>query len=89
MIRVTRLDGKELWVNSDQILTIEATPDTVLLLHGGLHLMVREPPEEVVDRAVAYRRRIATGPLSPSASGPERRASIFPLPRPSTDPSEE
>jgi len=90
MIRVTRLDGKELWVNSDQILTIEATPDTVLLLHGGLHLMVREPPEEVVDRAVAYRRRIAAGPLSSSAPASERRASIVPLPRPPTsDPSEE
>ncbi|HYD40122.1 MAG TPA: flagellar FlbD family protein [Anaeromyxobacter sp.] len=90
MIRVTRLDGKELWVNADQILTVEATPDTVLLLHGGLHLMVREPPEEVVDRTVAYRRRIAVGPFSSSAPGPERRASLVPLPRPPTsDPAEE
>jgi flagellar protein FlbD len=80
MIQLTRLDGKELWVNSDQILTIEATPDTVLQLQGDLHLMVREPPEEVVDRAVAYRRRIAGGP-------PERRAALIPLHRPA--PAEE
>ncbi len=78
MIRVTRLDGKELWVNSDQILTIEATPDTVLLLQGGLHLMVREPPEEVVERALAYRRRIA--------AGPERRGELVSLPRPPRPP---
>lgn len=76
MIRVTRLDGKELWVNSDQILTVEATPDTVLLLQGGMHLMVKEPPEEVVERALAYRRRILTGP--------ERRGALVSLPRPST-----
>ncbi len=74
MIQLTRLDGTELWVNCDQILTIEATPDTLLLLHGGQHLMVREPPEEVVDRVVAFRRRVA--------AGPERRGSIVPLPRP-------
>ena len=74
MILLTRLDGKELWVNSDLILTVEATPDTVLLLQGGLHLMVREAPEEVVERAVAFRRRIA--------GGPERRGALVPLPRP-------
>jgi flagellar protein FlbD len=73
MVLVTRLDGKELWVNSDQILTVEATPDTVILLQGGLHLMVREPPEEVVSRTVAYRRRIA--------AGPERRGELIPLHR--------
>ncbi|HTN54286.1 MAG TPA: flagellar FlbD family protein [Anaeromyxobacter sp.] len=74
MIRLTRLDGKDLLVNADQILTVEATPDTVLLLSGGLHLMVKEPPDEVVDRVVAFRRRIA--------AGPERLATVVALPRP-------
>jgi flagellar protein FlbD len=36
--------------------------------------MVREPPEEVVERIVAFRRRIA--------AGPERRGNVVPLPRP-------
>ena len=74
MIPVTRLDGKELWVNADQILTVEATPDTVLLLVGGLHLMVKEPPEEVVERTVAYRRRCFAGPA--------RRGTVVQFPRP-------
>ncbi len=73
MIPLTRLDGKELWVSCDQILTMEATPDTVLLLHGGMHLMVKEPPEEVVDRIVAFRRRVA--------AGPERRGTVVSLHR--------
>jgi len=77
MIVVTRLDGRELVVNADQILTVEATPDTVLLLVGGTHLMVRESPEEVIERAVAYRRRIA--------AGPERRGSLTALPRPARE----
>jgi flagellar protein FlbD len=73
VILLTRLDGKELIVNADQILTVEATPDTVILLAGGLHLMVRESPDEVVDRAVAYRRRCA--------AGPEKRGTVVALPR--------
>jgi flagellar protein FlbD len=75
MILVTRLDGKDLWVNADQILFIEATPDTVLTLQGGLHVMVKEPCEVVVERTVAYRRKCA--------AGPERRAGgdVVPFPR--------
>jgi len=82
MILVTRLDGKELWVNADQILFIEATPDTVLTLQGGLHLMVKESCEVVVERTVAYRRRCA--------AGPERRtgADVVPFPRPAPSPEE-
>jgi len=74
MISVTRLDGKELWVNAEQILTVEGTPDTVLLLTGGLHLMVKEPPQEVVERVIAYRRRCL---------GPEPRGKLISLPCPS------
>jgi len=74
MILLTRLDGKELWVNSDLILTVESTPDTVLLFQGGLHLMVKEPPDEVIARAVAFRHRIAAGPV--------RRGALVSLPRP-------
>ncbi len=73
MIAVTRLDGKELVVNADHILTAEATPDTVLLLTTGLKLMVREPVEEVVDRVAAWQRRIR--------GGPEARGTVLPFPR--------
>ncbi|MGC3998674.1 MAG: flagellar FlbD family protein [Anaeromyxobacter sp.] len=48
----------------------------MLLLSNGMHLMVKEPPDEVVSRAIAYRHRVAAGPeprgrlvpLRPSAS---------------------
>ncbi len=62
MITLTRLDGKELVVNADHILTAEATPDTVLLLTTGLRLMVRESVPEVVDRAAWWHRRIRGAP---------------------------
>lgn len=62
MIVLTRLDGKEIVVNADLILTVEATPDTVIQLIPGGHLMVREPPEEIIERAAAWRRRCSAGP---------------------------
>jgi flagellar protein FlbD len=73
MIPVTRLDGKELVVNAEQILLVEATPDTVLTLAGGVHLMVKERPDVIVDLAVAYRRRCLA---------PDPRGKLVPLPRP-------
>ncbi len=64
MIVLTRLDGKELVVNAEHILTVESMPDTLLLLTGGLKLMVKETVGDVVERAVAYRHRTLCGPPS-------------------------
>jgi flagellar protein FlbD len=62
MINVTRLDGQPIVVNADLVLTVESTPDTVIGLITGGRIMVKEPVEEVVEKAVAYRQRIAHGP---------------------------
>ena len=62
MITVSRLDGSEVVVNAELIELVEATPDTHLTLTDGKHLIVREAPEEIVARVIAY-RRTAYGPL--------------------------
>jgi flagellar protein FlbD len=63
VISVTRLDGSKFFLNSDQIESIESTPDTVVTLSNQKKLVVRESPREVIDGIVAYRRRIfAIGP---------------------------
>jgi flagellar protein FlbD len=67
MISLTRLDGKDLVVNADHILSLERTPDTVLHLSNGQRLMVLESVEEVVELVVAYRRRLTGGPTVRSA----------------------
>ncbi len=70
MITLTRLDGRELVVNADHILTAEPTPDTVLLLSTGLKLMVREGIPEILDRVAAWKRRIGACVLHPRAFDP-------------------
>ena len=58
MIAVTQLNGKEYWINPHQIESIEANPDVTLIMLSGKHIIIREKPEQVIDRIVAYRRQI-------------------------------
>ncbi len=55
MMELTRLNGHPLMVNCDLVKFVEATPDTTLSLVTGEKLMVRESPEEVVERMQRYR----------------------------------
>ena len=59
MIKVTRLNGKELVINADLSETVEATPDTIITLTTNAKFMVRESPEEIVEKVVDYKRRIS------------------------------
>ena len=58
MIAVTRLNGKSFVVNAALIRYIESTPDTMITLIGGEKVIVKEPLEEVVERAIQYNRKI-------------------------------
>ncbi len=64
MIPVTRLDQRKVIVNSDLIKYVESTPDTILTLTTGDKLIVRETPEEVVERVVEFGRRLRVFPGS-------------------------
>jgi flagellar protein FlbD len=58
MIKVTRLNGKEYYINPHQIESIEVHPDTTLLMLSGKYVVVKEGSEDVIERIVEYRRRI-------------------------------
>ena len=59
MIRLTRLNHVPVFLNSELIEHIEATPDTVISLTTGQKLVVLEKAEEVVERVIEYRRLVA------------------------------
>jgi flagellar protein FlbD len=63
MIKVTRLDGEELVVNSDLIEFVQTTPDTILTLTTGRKILVRESMDEVVARVIGFRQCIHQVPL--------------------------
>jgi flagellar protein FlbD len=58
MIWVTRLDGDRVLLNDDQVLYVEASHDTLLVLSTGERLRILESPEELVDRVAQWRQRI-------------------------------
>ena len=58
MIKVTRLDGREYYINPHQIEYIESNPDTTLIMLSGKRLVVREDYQTVFDEIVEYRQMI-------------------------------
>ena len=58
MIIVHRLRGEPMFLNTDLIESIEATPDTVVTLVDGRKFVVSESPDEVVQRTLGFRASV-------------------------------
>lgn len=58
MITLTRLNGQAFVVNAEKIRYVESTPDTVVCCDHGEKVMVKEPMQEVIRRAIEYARLI-------------------------------
>ena len=54
MIKLTKLNGEEIVVNSDLILYVESRPDTYITMTTNDRILVREPCDEVIKRRLAY-----------------------------------
>ena len=58
MIDVLRLDGKIYWVNPHMIEAMEATPDLTLTMLSGRKVIVRNSPEEIIQKIIDYRKTL-------------------------------
>jgi len=58
MVLVTRLNGKEFYVNPDLVAFLEETPDTVITLTDGRKLVVLEGAGLVIERIIEYRTSV-------------------------------
>jgi flagellar protein FlbD len=80
MIHLTRINRAPLVLNSDLIEYIEKTPDTVVSLTNGVKLLVRESPDEIVEKVIEYRHNLLKG--LPKEVNNSTGALIFPFPGP-------
>ena len=48
-------------LNSDMIVHLEITPDTVIFLTDGQKIVVRESADEIIERVREYRRSVFQG----------------------------
>jgi flagellar protein FlbD len=58
VIKVTRLNGAEYWLNPHVIETLENRPDTTITLINGKKLVVKEKPQEILEAIISYRTRL-------------------------------
>ena len=58
MIKVTRLNGKELYINASLVLMIEATPNTVITFTNDVKLVVKEAPDMIIVRVAEFQARV-------------------------------
>lgn len=59
MITIHRLNGDQMTLNAELILTVEATPDTLISMVDKRRVLVAESVDEVVDAVLEYRRLIS------------------------------
>ncbi len=64
MILVTRLNGKQVYLNPELIQTVEETPDTVITLLDRSKLVVKEPARVVAELYIEYRRKAGHPPFA-------------------------
>lgn len=63
MILVTRFNLQSYYLNPLLVETVEATPDTMITLVTGKKLLIKETPEEVIQRINEFYGRITFASL--------------------------
>lgn len=57
MIRLTRMNGGELYLNPALIESVEESPDTVIALSNGNRYLVLEPARIIIERMISLQAR--------------------------------
>lgn len=58
MIVLHRINGSELVINSQHIETLEATPDTVIMLTTERRYIVKEGVDEIIQKVIDFNKAI-------------------------------
>lgn len=56
MIKLTKVDGREIVVNAEEIETVESSHDTTITLRSGRKIIVKEAPEVISELVIIYKR---------------------------------
>lgn len=58
MIELTQLNGTSFVLNCNLIETVENIPETKVSLTNGKYFLVAEQKEEIIEKVIAYNRKI-------------------------------
>mgnify|MGYP001002067444 CR=1 FL=1 len=65
MIKLTKLNGERFVLNCEQIVAIECIPESKILLNNLSFYIVRETPDEIIDKSIKYLSAIHTFNICP------------------------
>ena len=57
MVKLTKINGQEFFMNADLMEFIESTPDTIISLTTGKKIIVKETAEEVINKVIEYKSK--------------------------------
>ena len=57
MVKLTKINNQEFFINSDLMEFIESTPDTIISLTTGKKIIVKESAEEVIQKIIEYKSK--------------------------------
>ena len=66
MIQVTRLDNTRMFVNAENIQTLQSTPDTVITFTNNMKMVVRESLDVISSKIVRYHRLVHANDMNPA-----------------------
>jgi flagellar protein FlbD len=58
MITLTRINGQAIVINADLIRSVEANPDTTIMMINGDHIIVQESMQDIIDKVIGYGREL-------------------------------
>ena len=58
MIEVERLNGSKYFINPHMIESMESLPDLTITMLSGKKVIVKNSPEDIINKIVDYRKRI-------------------------------
>lgn len=58
MIILTKLNEQRIVINEDQIECIDLIPESKVIMVNGRYHVVKEPPEEIIQKTIEYKGAI-------------------------------
>lgn len=65
MIKLTKLNGENFVLNCEQIVSIECIPESKILLHNLSFYIVRETPDEIIEKSIKYLSAVHSMNITP------------------------
>lgn len=58
MIKITKINDRELTINCDLIELIEANPDTTITMTTGRKIIAKESIDDIIDKITSYKKKV-------------------------------